>query len=77
MDWSFKFYRVVSKWTQIINGENIFYHLIADGHFNCSVNFFKPLTSEVDVQVTFEALGWVTPRSRKSRESTESMTSSY
>ena len=43
MDWSFRFYRVVEKWTQVINGENIFYHMLADRFFVCEVNFFKCL----------------------------------
>lgn len=58
----------MAKWTQVVQGENIFYHLIADRNFKCSVNFYKSLQGGVDVQVTFGAAGWVTPRSEKSQK---------
>ena len=77
MGWPFRFYRVVSKWTQIVQGENIFYHMLADNLIRCEVNFFKSLQGGVDVQVTYGAMGWGSPRSRKSKESAESMTSRY
>ena len=65
LGWSFLFYRVSAKWTQVVNGENIFYHLVADRHFRCSVNFYKSLQGGIDLQVTFGAMGWVGPRSRR------------
>jgi hypothetical protein len=68
MGWSFRFYRVVSKWTQIINGENIFYHMLADRYHMCEVNFYKSLQGGIDVQVTFGAMGWGRPRSSKLTE---------
>lgn len=43
MGWSFRFYRVVEKWTQAVNGVNIFYHMLADRFFVCEVNFFQCL----------------------------------
>lgn len=69
MGWSFRFYRVVSKWTQVIKGENIFYHMLADRLFPCEVNFYKSLQGGIDVQVTFGAMGWGCPRSSRLTES--------
>jgi hypothetical protein len=68
LGWSFLFYRVSAKWTQAVNGENIFYHLVADRHFRCSVNFYKPLQGGINLQVTFGAMGWMGPRSHRSEK---------